>query len=72
MSKVILTTTKVIKGDINKALKRFKSATMDSGHLEELKERKQYKKPTTVKRKMLKDAVRKQKWADEKQLNELG
>ena len=65
--KVRLTTTKVIKGDINRALKRFKSATMDSGHLEELKERKQYKKPTTVKRKMMKDAVRKQKWDLEKE-----
>ena len=72
MSKVILTTTKVVRGDINKALKRFKSATITSGHLDELKERKEYKKPTTVKRKMLKDAIRQQKWADEKQLNELG
>jgi ribosomal protein S21 len=65
--KVRLTTTKVIKGDINRALKRFKSATMDSGHLEELKERKQYKKPTTVKRKMMKDAIRKQQWDLEKE-----
>ena len=65
--KIELTRTKVIKGDINKALKRFKSATMDSGHLEELKERKQYKKPTTVKRKMMKDAIRKQKWDLEKE-----
>lgn len=67
MSKIELTRTKVIRGDINKALKRFKSATIDSGHLEELKERKQYKKPTTVKRKMLKDAIRKQKWDLEKE-----
>ena len=72
MSKVILTKTKVIKGDINRALKKFKSATVESGHLEELRERKEYKKPTTVKRKMLKDAIRTQKWADEKQLEELG
>ena len=66
MSKVILTKTKVIRGDINKALKRFKSATLDSGHLEELRERKQYTKPTTKKRKMMKDAVRAQKWELEK------
>ena len=65
--KKALTTTKVIKGDINRALKRFKSATMDSGHLEELKERKEYKKPTTVKRKMMKDAIRKQQWDLEKE-----
>jgi|TARA_R110000822_G_scaffold61319_1_gene151799 ribosomal protein S21 len=70
--KVELTKTKVIKGDINRALKLFKSKTINSGHLEELKERKEYKKPTTVKRKMLKDAIRNQKWADEKQFNELG
>ena len=67
MSKVILTKTKVIRGDINKALKRFKSATLDSGHLEELRERKQYTKPTTKKRKMMKDAVRKLKWDLEKE-----
>jgi ribosomal protein S21 len=71
--KVELTKTKVIKGDINIVLlKLFKSKTINSGHLEELKERKEYKKPTTVKRKMLKDAIRNQKWADEKQFNELG
>lgn len=65
--KIELTRTKVIKGDINRALKRFKSATMDSGHLEELKERKTYTKPTTKKRKMMKDAVRNQKWELEKE-----
>ena len=65
--KIELTRTKVIKGDINRALKRFKSATLDSGHLEELRERKQYTKPTTKKRKMMKDAVRAQKWQNEKE-----
>jgi len=65
--KKALTTTKVIKGDINRALKRFKSATIDSGHLEELRDRKQYTKPTTKKRKMMKDAVRKLKWDLEKE-----
>ena len=65
--KIELTRTKVIKGDINRALKKFKSATIESGHLEELKERKQYTKPTTKKRKMMKDAVRKQKWDLEKE-----
>jgi len=65
--KIELTRTKVIKGDINRALKRFKSVTIDSGHLEELRERKQYKKPTTVKRKMMKDAVRNLKWELQKE-----
>ena len=65
--KKALTTTKVIKGDINRALKRFKSATVESGHLEELRDRKQYTKPTTKKRKMMKDAVRNLKWQLEKE-----
>ena len=65
--KKALTITKVIKGDINRALKRFKSATVESGHLEELRDRKQYTKPTTKKRKMMKDAVRKLKWDLEKE-----
>ena len=65
--KIELTRTKVIKSDINRALKRFKSVTLDSGHLEELRERKQYKKPSVVKRKMMKDAIRKQKWDLEKE-----
>ena len=65
--KIELTRTKVIKGDINRALKKFKSATLDSGHLEELRDRKQYTKPTTKKRKMMKDAVRNLKWQLEKE-----
>lgn len=65
--KIRLTTTKVIKGDINRALKKFKSVTLESGHLEELRERKEYKKPTTVKRKMKQDAIRAQRWELEKE-----
>ena len=65
--KIELTKTKVIKGDINKALKKFKSATMDSGHLEELRERKEFLKPSVVKRKKMKDAIRAQKWQNEKE-----
>ena len=48
----------VRNGDINRALKLFKRKTMDSGHLQELRERQEYKKPTTVKRKMMQQAVR--------------
>lgn len=55
---------KVIKGDIQKALKKWKSKVMDSGHLEELRERMEYKKPSVVKRKMKKDAIRTQQWAE--------
>ena len=46
-----LVTVKVRKGDINRALKRFKRAVMDSGHLFELRERQEYTKPTTIRRK---------------------
>ena len=35
---------KVIKGDINRALKKFKRGVMDSEHLLELRERRYYKK----------------------------
>ena len=56
-----LVTVKVRKGDINRALKRFKRAVMDSGHLFELKERQEYTKPTTIRRKQKQKAIRNQK-----------
>ena len=61
---------KVVKGNIQQALKKFKNKTMDSGHLQELRDRQQFLKPSVVKRKMKKDAVRKQKWDDERQINQ--
>jgi len=55
-------TTKVIvevrKGDINRALKIFKRRGMDSGHLQKLKDTKEYTKPKTVRRKQKLDAIR--------------
>ena len=63
------TTVKVIKGNIQQALKKFKNKTMDSGHLQELRDRQQYLKPSVVKRKQKKDAIRKQQWDRER--NEL-
>ena len=56
-----LVTIKVRKGDINRALKRFKRAVMDSGHLFELRERQEYTKPTTIRRKQKQQAIRNQK-----------
>ena len=56
-----LVTIKVRKGDINRALKIFKRAVMDSGHLFELKERQEYTKPTTIRRKQKQKAIRNQK-----------
>lgn len=48
----------VRNGDINKALKIFKKKVMDSGHLLELRERKEYTKPKTVRRTMKLKAIR--------------
>lgn len=50
----------VRKGDINRALKIFKRRVNDSGHLFELRERQQYTKPTTAKRRQKQLAVREQ------------
>jgi ribosomal protein S21 len=41
--KLPIVSVKVIKGDINRALKKFKRAVMDSEHLLELRERRYYK-----------------------------
>ena len=49
---------KVIKGDINRALKKYKRKVNDSGHLEELKDSRFYIKPTTKRRKQKQEAIR--------------
>jgi small subunit ribosomal protein S21 len=55
-----LVTVYVKNGDINKALKIFKKRTFESGHLLELRDRKEFTKPTTKRRKQKKDAIRRQ------------
>ena len=55
-----LVSVKVIKGDINRALKKFKRGVMESGHLQELRERQTYTKPKTVRRKQKLQAIREQ------------
>ena len=55
-----IVSVKVIKGDINRALKKLKRRTIDSGHLLELRERRYYTKPTTVRRKQKQQAIREQ------------
>jgi small subunit ribosomal protein S21 len=50
------------KQDINKALKEFKRKVIKSGHIQELRDRKEYKKPTTVKREQTQKAIRKEKY----------
>ena len=56
-----LVTIKVRNGDINRALKKFKRGVIESGHLFELKERQEYTKPTTIRRKQKQKAIRSQK-----------
>lgn len=58
----IKTRTEVRGGDIQKALKNFKRKTLASGHLRDLWERKEYTKPTTIRRKLKKDAIRREKY----------
>ena len=47
---VTLIQIEVRNGDINRALKLFKKRVEDSGHIQELRRRKEYKKPSTIKR----------------------
>ena len=51
---------KVIKGDINRALKKYKRKVSDSGHLLELRDRKTYTKPKTIRRREKQQAIREQ------------
>ena len=51
-----------VRGDINKALKVYKRAVINSGHILELRERQEYKKPTTIRREQKEKAIRKNKY----------
>jgi len=42
---------KVIKGDINRALKQYKSKTIKTRQMRALKERKEFEKPSEARRK---------------------
>lgn len=48
----------VRKGDIARALKIFKRRVMNSGHIQEFRERTAYIKPTTRRRKQKQRAIR--------------
>ena len=48
----------VRNGDINKALKVFKKKVNESGHLLELRDRKEFVKPTTARRLTKEKAIR--------------
>ena len=53
-----LVTIKVRKGDIGRALKQFKRLVKESDHIQELKKRREYIKPTTKRRKQKQEAIR--------------
>ena len=55
----------VIKGNINKALKQFKRKFKQIGILKEVRERKNYTKPSTKRRKQKEKAILKQKYKEE-------
>ena len=55
----------VIKGNINKALKQFKRKFKQTGVLKEVRERKNYTKPSTKRRKEKEKAILKQKYREE-------
>ena len=52
------TAVKVVNGNIELALKVFKRKLKESGKIEELKNRKEYIKPSAVKRKKMQQWVR--------------
>ena len=51
--RMVLASVEVRNNDINKALKLLKKKVEDSGHLQELRDRKEYKKPSVVKREQM-------------------
>ena len=55
----------VIKGNINKALKLFKRKFRNTKKLQELRERKNYTKPSSKRRKQKEKAILKQKYREE-------
>ena len=55
----------VIKGDINRALKLFKRKFRNTKVLQELRERKNYIKPSAKKRKQKEKAILKRKYKEE-------
>lgn len=54
----------VIKDNINRALKLFKRKFKQTGTLKEIRERKNYTKPSTKRRKQKEKAILKQKYIE--------
>jgi len=67
---VSLVKVEVRKGDLNQALKIFKKRVNASGHIDELKERREYTKPTTKRRLQKQKAIRNRKLNSLKENNQ--
>ena len=61
---------KVINGNIQKALSKFKRKVKDSEHLYELRDRREYTKPSVLKRRKKQVAIHNQKLEDLKTKDE--
>jgi len=66
---VTLVTIEVRNNDIAKALKLFKKRVEESGHIQELRERKEYKKPSVVKREKMNKVLYKAKKARQTEMD---
>lgn len=55
-----LSGTKVVDGNIDRALRKFKKTIKDSGIIQETFYRREYRKPSVIRRKQIKDAIFKQ------------
>ena len=55
----------VVKGNLNRALKLFKRKFKKTGILKEVRERKNYTKPSTKRRKQKEKAILKRKYREE-------
>ena len=54
---ITLISVEIRNNDIAKALKIFKKKVEQSGHIQELRERRYYKKPSTLKREQMNDVL---------------
>ncbi len=54
---IVLASVEVRNNDINKSLKLLKKKVETSGHLQELRERRYYKKPSTLKREKMNEVL---------------
>lgn len=54
----------VVRGDLSKALKKFKKKVSESGHLNEIRERMEYVKPSVKRRELKLNSIREQQKED--------